>query len=163
MQPKTTNRAAVGQAIAELTMAIFLMALGSLVIFDSVRVGTGWADDGPRSGYFPFYIGCFLLGSASVVFISTLFKWRQHQAQIFVTRAQFKLVLAVFVPMLVYVGLIPILGLYLASVLLMVYFMRQHGRYGWVRTLAVSTLVQVLLFWMFERWFLVLLPKGFFA
>jgi putative tricarboxylic transport membrane protein len=29
-----------------------------LVITDSLRVGIGWADDGPRAGYFPFYIGC---------------------------------------------------------------------------------------------------------
>jgi putative tricarboxylic transport membrane protein len=28
-----------------------------LVLVDSLRVGIGWADDGPRSGYFPFYIG----------------------------------------------------------------------------------------------------------
>jgi hypothetical protein len=36
-----------------------------LVIADSLRVGIGWADDGPRSGYFPFYIGLLLLAPAA--------------------------------------------------------------------------------------------------
>ena len=38
----------------ELGVAALLIAVGALVVFDSVRLGTGWADDGPRSGYFPF-------------------------------------------------------------------------------------------------------------
>ena len=33
---------------------------GAIVIVDSLRVGITWADDGPRAGYFPFYIGCLL-------------------------------------------------------------------------------------------------------
>ena len=32
------------------------------MVGDSLRVGIGWADDGPRSGYFPFYIGLMLIG-----------------------------------------------------------------------------------------------------
>ena len=38
-----------------------LVILALIVIDDSIRVGIGWADDGPRAGYFPFYIGLMLL------------------------------------------------------------------------------------------------------
>ena len=47
-----------------------VFALG--VITDSMRVGIGWADDGPRAGYFPFYIGLLLLGASGTIFIQTL-------------------------------------------------------------------------------------------
>ena len=38
--------------------------------------------------------------------------------------------------------------------------MRWLGRYGWSRTLAVSIAVPVVTYLMFEKWFLVPLPKG---
>ena len=37
----------VGVRWPELLVALFLMALAVLVITDSLRVGTGWGDDGP--------------------------------------------------------------------------------------------------------------------
>ena len=33
----------------ELAVAAFLLAIALLVITDSLRVGIGWADDGPRA------------------------------------------------------------------------------------------------------------------
>ncbi|HKX95675.1 MAG TPA: tripartite tricarboxylate transporter TctB family protein, partial [Methylibium sp.] len=54
----------VGTRGPEVAVAAFLLALACLVIADSLRVGIGWADDGPRSGYFPFYIGLMLAGSS---------------------------------------------------------------------------------------------------
>ncbi|MDP2135579.1 MAG: tripartite tricarboxylate transporter TctB family protein, partial [Sulfuritalea sp.] len=49
----------------EAGVALLLMAIGLVVIYDSLRVGIEWADDGPRAGYFPFYIGCMLAGSSA--------------------------------------------------------------------------------------------------
>ena len=57
----------LGTRWPELAIAAFLMALALLVITDSLRVGIGWADDGPRSGYFPFYIGMLLLVSSGFI------------------------------------------------------------------------------------------------
>ena len=149
----------VGTRWPELAVAGFLMALAALVIADSLRVGTGWADDGPRSGYFPFYIGLLLLTASGWVFVSQLWRWRRADPA-FASRAQIAQVLAVFWPMLVYVALIFPLGIYIASAILIGYFMRRYGKYrGWV-TLVVSIGVPLLFFLVFERWFLVPLPKG---
>lgn len=143
----------------ELAVAALLMALGALVIADAVRVGTGWADDGPRSGYFPFYIGCALLGASGFVFVRQLLTWKtDHSA--FAERAQVAQVVSVLVPMAVYVGLIVPLGIYLASALLIAYFMKRYGHYGWAPAGAVSVGVPLVFFLVFERWFLVPLPKG---
>ena len=151
--------AQVGNRWPELAVSGLLVALGALVVADSLRVGIGWADDGPRSGYFPFYIGLLLAGSGGSVFVRQLLRWRADRA-VFATREQLTLVVAVLVPMLVYVGLIFLAGLYIASALLVGWFMKRYGRYGLTATVVVSLAVSVSCFLVFERWFLVPLPKG---
>jgi putative tricarboxylic transport membrane protein len=149
----------VGTRWPEVVVAACLMLLAVLVITDSVRVGTGWADDGPRAGYFPFYIGLLLLISSGTVLVTALLAWRKADP-VFVEREQLRMVFAVLVPMVLYVGGIALVGIYLASLLLIGYFMRRHGKFGWGITTAVSVGVPLLFFMVFERWFLVPLPKG---
>ncbi len=143
----------------ELAVAGILLLLGVMVVTDSLRVGIGWADDGPRSGYFPFYIGLLLLASSGTVFVSTLLKWKTLTA-VFAEREQLVTVMAMLIPMVVYVGGIWLLGIYLASLVLIGYFMRRYGKFGWPLTAAVSVGVPLAFFLVFERWFLVPLPKG---
>jgi hypothetical protein len=71
----------------ELVVGLVLMAIAGMVITDSLRVGTGWGDDGPRSGYFPFYIGLFLLTASAFVVLSTLLKWGKLK-EVFATREE---------------------------------------------------------------------------
>ena len=141
----------------EIIVAGVLLAVALLVIFDSIRSGIGWADDGPRSGYFPFRIGLLLAAASGVILVGQL---RDRSIKVFAERAQLSMVVQVFVPIVVYVGLIGWLGIYVASALLIGYFMRRHGRYGWPGTAAVSVAVPLVVFAVFERWFLVPLIKG---
>ena len=67
-------------SLARAAVAALLVAVALLVIADSLRVGIGWADDGPRSGYFPFYIGLLLLASSGSVLISTQLRWRGRRS-----------------------------------------------------------------------------------
>lgn len=143
----------------ELAVAGLLFAIAMLVITDSLRVGIGWADDGPRSGYFPFYIGLLLAASSGWVLLSQLRRWRSDHDE-FATRAQIGLVVSVLVPIVVYVGLILALGIYVASALLIAYFMFRHGKYGARLALPVALGVPLVFFAVFEKWFLVPLPKG---
>jgi hypothetical protein len=148
----------VGVRWPELGVALLLVVLAGLVIKDSLRVGTGWGDDGPRSGYFPFYIGLALLLSAGWVALKQLLRWRVHEP--FAERAQIASVWAILWPMAIYVGLIFALGIYVSSALLIGYFMRRHGKHGVALTAGVSLGVPLFFFLVFERWFLVALPKG---
>ena len=143
----------------ELAVAGFLFILAMLVITDSLRVGIGWADDGPRAGYFPFYIGLLLAGSSGWVLLGQLRRWASDTEE-FATQKQVSLVVSVLVPMVVYVGLIFALGIYIASALLIAYFMFRHGRYKAVLALPVAIGVPLVFFMVFEKWFLVPLPKG---
>jgi hypothetical protein len=51
-------------------------------------------------------------------------------------------------------------GLYLSSIVLIAWFMRRHGGFGWLPSSAVALGVPATVFMVFERWFLVPLPKG---
>ena len=151
------GEASVSTRWPELIVAGVLLVLAIVVMTDSVRSGIGWADDGPQSGYFPFRVG-LLLALASVTIIVGQLLSRSVTA--FAERSQLALVVQVFVPMVVYVALISGIGIYVASLLLIGYFMRRHGKYGWLPTAAVSIGVPVVFFVVFERWFLVPLIKG---
>lgn len=149
----------VGERGPELVVAALLMLIAVGVLIDSLRVGIGWADDGPRSGYFPFYIGLLLLGASGTTLIRTLLRWKRPDG-VFATRGALALVISVLIPIAIYVIAISFLGIYVASALLIGYFMRRHGKFGWLYSLSVSVAVPLVFFLVFERWFLVPLAKG---
>jgi len=157
---------AVRERGPEIAVATLLMTLGGLVVFDSVRLGAGWADDGPQSGYFPFYIGLMLLASSAVVFLRAVMPLLSSAGKpaepspVFVEHEQLRLVMAMLVPACLYVAAMSVLGLYVASIALIGWFMRRHGGFGWTASTAVSLGVPLTFFLVFERWFLVPLPKG---
>ena len=80
--------------------------------------------------------------------------------KLFASWMQIAQVLKVVLPLTIYVGVIPWLGIYLASALLIAGFMRWIGRYGWPLILAISIGLPVITYVTFEMWFLVPLPKG---
>ena len=80
-----------------MAVAALLFAIAVLVITDSLRVGIGWADDGPRAGYFPFYIGVLLALSSGWVMVTQLRRWASDTA-VFATHQQAGLVVQVLVP-----------------------------------------------------------------
>ena len=158
MNPSEDGGSDIGIRWPELGVALLLLAAGVLVVVDSIRVGIGWADDGPRSGYFPFYIGIGLLAASSWIALQQLLNWSREEE--FAERQQLASVWAILWPMVIYVGLVAGLGIYIASALLIGYFMRRHGKHGVLYSAAVSLGVPLVCYLTFERWFLVSLPKG---
>ncbi len=147
----------VSQRSAELAVAMLLVAVGAVVMWDSRRIGAGWAAEGPQAGYFPFYVGLLILGSSLVTLVRAAVGGASGT---FVTPTRAKPVLAVLLPSIVYVALIPSLGIYVASALFIAFFMWAVGGYRNRTGPAVAIAVPVLAFLMFEVWFLVPLPKG---
>jgi hypothetical protein len=141
----------------EIITAIFFLLLGSLVMWDSWRNGAGWTDEGPQSGYFPFYIG-LLMNIASVM--NLLKALRANREMPFVSRTEIRLVLAIFLPSLIYVAAMQWLGLYVASVIFIAVFMRWQGKFSLLKSGLTGVIVSAILFGMFEIWFKVPLIKG---
>ena len=142
----------------EIVVGVFLFVLGAVLIFDANRIGTGWGDDGPRSGYFPFYIGLILCFSSAVA----IYRGARAPgaADAFVERGQAKLIFAVFLPTVIYVIAIDLLGIYVASALFIAVFMVWQGKFTWLKSIGISVAVVITLWMMFEVWFKVPLPKG---
>ncbi len=157
------NKPVTSIRVAELVMAGLFMAFGALVMWDTRRLGASWGDDGPQAGYFPFYIGLFIVVS-SVANIFRALNLGEKGRQAFVEWGQFRMVLQVMVPTVVYVALIANpwfgLGIYLASAIFIAFFMWHLGKYGWTKIAPVALGVVVFFFFMFEVWFKVPLPKG---
>jgi hypothetical protein len=153
------GRAAFRQKRAEIVVAALFFLAGAIVVYDSLRLGTKWAEDGPEAGYFPFIVGV-LICVASVINLVAVFAWAREDEKPFVEVEQLKMVLSVLVPTAIYVGLIGWLGIYVASVLFIAFFMRWLGKYDWWKLGAVSIGNSVFFFVIFEVWFKIPLPKG---
>jgi hypothetical protein len=145
----------------ELVVAAIFVLLGAIVIKDSFRTGFAWGTDGPEPGYFPFYIGLILISGAIWVSIQTLINWKKDGGEeTFSKVAEFKLVLKMLVPTIAYVAVLIFLGLYIASILFIAFFMIWQGKYSYVKSFTVGFCIAAILFALFELWFLVPLPKG---
>lgn len=142
----------------EVGVAGFMALLALIGIYGSITVGIGWADDGPRAGFFPFYVSLIVLLSCIINVISVFAV--PSTGKLFAEWSQLRQVLSVLVPTVVYVGLVPYAGIYVASALLIAFFMRWFGHYSWIVCAAVAVSVPITSFLMFEIWFLVPLPKG---
>ncbi len=157
MQQEAAEPSAASRRTLEIVTAIFFLIIGSIVMWDSSRAGAGWGTDGPQSGYFPFYVG-LLMNIASAANLMLAFKSTSSES--FVSRSAIKLVLAIFLPCLVYVAVMQWLGLYAASAVFIAVFMRWQGKFSLVKSTLTSVVVVAVLFVMFEVWFKVPLIKG---
>jgi putative tricarboxylic transport membrane protein len=143
--------------VADLVTAPVLMAVGGLVMFDAVRLGFDWGSDGPRSGFFPFWLAVLMVAACGLIIAQSL---RRRGAGVFVTRARLRPVLAVLMPATAMVVVMELVGLYVASACYLAFYMRWVGRHRWALIVLVSIGVPVGTFLIFERWFLVPMPKG---
>ena len=156
------SRGGIGMRTVEIVTAVLVFAFGALVVFDSVRLGFRWAEDGPQAGYFPFYIGAIICISSVVTFCQALFGRAARSGRIFVAWQPLRQVLAVILPAFLYAGGIQLIGIYVASVLYIAGFMMWIGRYGWLKSAVVGIAVAAVAFLTFEVWFQVPLYKGAF-
>jgi len=143
----------------ELILSGFFMVVAGFVMYDSVRVGNGWATDGPEAGYFPFYVGLIMFLASAGTFAVNLLT-RKPDLSNFVARSSLVLVLKVLAPTFVYLGVMYFVGIYVASILYIGLFMMWLGKYPLAKTVPVAVLIPLALFWLFEIAFLIPLPKG---
>ena len=142
---------------ADVVTALALMVVGVLVLADALRLGIGWGTDGPRSGFFPFWLALLLLGCCLAIAIQA---WRKRTSNPFVRRDGVGPVLKMLLPATAAVVATQFLGLYVAIALYMALYMRWIGRHSWLAVALVSVGFPVVTFVIFERWFLVPMPKG---
>jgi hypothetical protein len=126
-------------------------------MYGSVQAGIGWGAEGPKAGFFPFYVGMTIVLSSAVNLWNAL---RESDVGLFADWGQLRQVLAVVIPSTIYVAAIPFIGLYVSSIVLIAFFMRWLGKYGWLLIALVAIGMPAITYIVFEKWFLVPLPKG---
>ena len=152
-------RSGVATYVVEAVVALLLLIIGLVVVFEARKLGAGWTSDGPGSGYFPFFIGVIItISGAGILYQALLGKNRN--TEVFVDSVQLKRVLSVLVPATVYVLAITFVGLYVASAIYIALFMIVLGKYSWVKSVIAALAVNTVFFCMFEVWFKVPLFKG---
>ena len=154
-------RKGVATYVIDAVVAVLVLIFGLVVLQGSWSLGSRWTSDGPGSGYFPFYIGLILCIAGAGIMVQALLK-KGRDTEIFVDSEQLKRVLSVLVPAVVYVFVVQLVGLYVASAFYIALFMIVLGKYSPVKSVITAVVVNVLFFLMFEVWFKVPLFKGSF-
>lgn len=161
-EPRPTGPGGIPTRVMEIIVALVFLALGGLVVYDSLRLGIRWVGDGPQAGYFPFYIGATISIASLVTLGRAVFGEAARSRKIFVEWEPLRRVLSVLVPATFYVLGVELIGIYVSSAAYIALFMMWLGRYKWPKSLIVGIAVSAVMFLMFEVWFKVPLYKGAF-
>ena len=151
--------AVVGTRSADIVVYLILLGFAALLGFDNWRTGMSWEADGPQAGYFPFYLSV-LLGAASLYGLFYKLLMERGPGETFVTGEQFRRVMQVFVPTLLFCVFMQWLGLYVASFVLITGFMWLVGRIALWKSLVTGFLFSLIMFITFDIAFDVIMPKG---
>src|SRR5947208_8326935 len=100
-QPADSPAVASSRSV-DIGVSLVLLALAGVLAFDNWRTGMGWDSTGPQAGYFPFYLSMILAAAALYGLAREVIAWRKEAGEAFVTGEQFRRVLQVFVPTLVF-------------------------------------------------------------
>ncbi|WP_164940497.1 tripartite tricarboxylate transporter TctB family protein, partial [Bradyrhizobium zhanjiangense] len=99
--PEDDSPSVVSSGTIEIVVCLLLLALAVTFGYDNWRTGASWDATGPEPGYFPFYL-CVILGGGSLYGLIVALLAHRAAREVFVTRAQARRVMAVFVPTLLF-------------------------------------------------------------
>jgi putative tricarboxylic transport membrane protein len=157
--PEADSPSVVDTRTIEIAVSLLLFALAVALGYDNWRTGIAWDSTGPQPGYFPFYLSV-ILGGASLYGLVTTLVARGAAAETFVTRAQLRRVMQVFVPTALFCLATQYLGIYVASFVLTAGFMRLVGKIALWKSLLTAFVFTAIMFVTFDVAFDVIMPKG---
>jgi hypothetical protein len=146
----------VSRRSLETATALLTGGFGAAVVISSYGNGIGWSAAGVDSGTFPFIVGLIIL-SGSV--FNLVQGWLQAR-DIVLRRSELKRLGLLFIPAAVYVGVIPLIGIYLASIGYVFGALAWHKRGSLVFSGVAAISTALALYLIFERTFQISLPRG---
>jgi hypothetical protein len=146
---------------ADIVVALVLMAVGLLVIGDSIRLGLGWGMSGPAAGFFPFYMALgVVICTIFIVLRAIRVLKKEGPGKPLVKEGGLQQILWVLLPAIGMVLLSELLGLHLATVLYLAFYMGVLGKINWGKVILLSLLVPFVVYIVFDKVFLIPLPEG---
>lgn len=148
---------------AEIATALATLVFGLVIVKGALEFGIGWDSSGPQPGAFPFYIGALVALASCGTIVQTLGRKVAGSAALsedFLDGERAKRVASFLLPMVVFVVLSVTLGMYLATILYLVFTMRFQGHYGWFQTLVTAFATAAFFYFSLEKFFQIGLLKG---
>ena len=142
--------------------ALIMLAIGIVVIYDARQYSVfGWGLAGPEPGMYPCLLGMGMVVT-SLILLGQFFlgTHRSTPDKPFIPPGGLQPVLTAAIPAALMVLLTHFIGLYLAAGVYLAVYMRWIGKYRWITVLAVSILIPLSGYVVFEKWFLIPLPEG---
>ena len=144
----------------EIAVAALLAALGGLIIYESVRLGPGWGEQGPQPGFFPFTLAILLAAAALGVLVKSV-KAPDTQP-FFEVQQEVTDLLKVGIPIFVAIAILRWAGLYITSGLYVTFFMAWYGKFRWHEALAGGIALPVILWLVLRHGFNIAMPMSVF-
>ncbi len=148
---------------AESATAVLTLIFGLVIIYGAREFGIGWDAAGPEPGAFPFYVGLLIslssLGTLALT-VGKRISGSETLQESFIDREQARRVAAFFLPLLGFVLLSVTLGMYVATILYLVFAMRFQGGYNWLGSLLTAFLTAAFFYLALEKFFQIGLLKG---
>jgi hypothetical protein len=140
----------------ETATALLTGAFGTAVVLSSRDNGIGWSAAGVDAGTFPFIVGLIIFGGS----VFNLVKgWPRNDYPV-LRPSELKRLGMLFVPAAIYVGVIPLTGMVLASAGYVFAALAWHKRGALVFAGAAAAGTAAALYLIFELTFQISLPRG---
>jgi hypothetical protein len=146
----------VSRRSLETATALLTGGFGAAVVVSSFGNGIGWSAAGVDAGTFPFIVGLIILSGSAYNLVQG---WLEA-GDILLRSSELKRLAILFVPAAVYVGVIPLIGMYLASAGYVFGALAWHKRGSFVLSAVAAIGSAFALYLIFERTFQISLPRG---
>ena len=146
---------------ADIIVALGLMLVGFIVLADTIRLGFGWGMSGPEAGFFPFYMGLGIIICTFFIVLRGIKTFKKEgPGKPIVVKGGLTQILWVLIPAAGMVLVTELIGLHLASLVFLVFYMRVVGKIRWTTVILVSVLIPLATYIVFDKLFLIPLPEG---
>ncbi|KRR03022.1 tripartite tricarboxylate transporter TctB family protein [Bradyrhizobium valentinum] len=151
----------ISRRALEIATAALTGIFGVVVVVSSIDNGIGWSSAGVDAGTFPFLTGIIIvLGSLYNMGQGALGRGTLAMVRVAVTPSELRRLAGLFVPAAIFVAVIPIVGMYLASAGYVFAVLALPKQQSVFRAIAIAVATPLALYVVFERMFQVSLPRG---
>jgi len=145
----------------QILMALGIIAFAAAVMVQAADVGAKWTEGQAGPGFFPFWLGALLGVCGAIVLVQSV-RDSSGGAKFFHDRTGVMSVVKVTATATGMLILTYLVGFRLASIAYLFVYTRFIGKHRWPAVIAMSLLIPISGYYLFERVLQVALPRGIF-
>ena len=146
----------ISRRALEIVTATLTGTFGAAIAISSLRTGVGWTPRGVDSGTFPFIASALVVAGS----LYNLARGFARGSSPLIEGPGIVKLLALFVPALIFVAAIPLVGLHLAAAIYVFGVVATHKPRSVARAIAFGVATPLALYLIFDWGFSVTLPRG---